>query len=78
MIGYSVKSRGIARDLFDTEDHYVLPVQTLTGGGQLIDAFEWMRVHEEEIRGRLQRIMPGYVQKARTNGRQVLEVYETC
>ena len=78
VIGYSVKSRGIARDLFDTEDHYVLPVQTLTGGGQLIDAFEWMREHEEEIRGRLQRIMPGYVQKARTTGRQVLEVYETC
>ena len=71
VIGYSVKSRGIARDLFDTEDHYVLPVQTLTGGGQLIDAFEWMREHEEEIRGRLQRIMPGYVQKART-------IYETC
>ena len=78
VIGYSVKSRGIARDLFDTEDHYVLPVQTLTGGGQLIDAFEWMREHEEEIRGRLQKIMPGYAQKARTNGGQVLEIYKTC
>lgn len=29
VIGYSVKARGIARDLFGNEEHYVLPVQSL-------------------------------------------------
>ena len=29
VVGYSVKARGIARDIFGTEDRYVLPVQSL-------------------------------------------------
>ena len=29
VLGYSVKSKGIARDIFGTEEHYVLPVQEL-------------------------------------------------
>lgn len=33
VVGYSVKARGIARDLFGTEDHYVLPVQNLAEPG---------------------------------------------
>lgn len=41
VVGYSVKARGIARDLFGTEKNYVLPVQLLrkeedlTGGLQV-------------------------------------------
>ncbi len=30
VVGYSVKARGIARDIFGDEEHYVLPVQSLT------------------------------------------------
>lgn len=78
VVGYSVKARGIARDLFGTEEHYVLPVQTLTGGKQLVEAFEWIRSRENEIRGNLKKIMPVYVKKAGENGRQVLKVYEEC
>ena len=26
-VGYSIKARGIARDIFGTEDNYVVPVQ---------------------------------------------------
>jgi len=62
--GYSVKSRGIARDLFGTEEHYVLPVQDLKTGNDLAEAFRWLRQNEEPIRTRLTQVMPEYVQNA--------------
>lgn len=62
--GYSVKSRGIARDLFGTEEHYVLPVQDLKTAADLTEAFRWLRKHEEPIRTQLTQIMPEYVQNA--------------
>ena len=49
VIGYSVKARGIARDLFGTEENYVLPVQTLTDPQQLIRAWDWLLRHEDEM-----------------------------
>ncbi|SFC77214.1 polysaccharide pyruvyl transferase family protein [Butyrivibrio sp. YAB3001] len=42
VIGYSVKSRGIATDLFGTTQNYVLPVQKLKTPNELIKAYEWM------------------------------------
>lgn len=65
VLGYSVKSRGIATDLFGTDAHYVLPVQQLCTTDALMDAFLWMMDHEEEIRGRLKAVMPEYIGKAK-------------
>mgnify|MGYP003290797541 CR=1 FL=1 len=62
--GYSVKSRGIARDLFGTEEHYVLPVQDLKTGDDLSDAFRWLLENEDAVRTRLEAVMPDYIQKA--------------
>ncbi len=42
VIGYSVKSRGIATDLFGTCDKYVLPVQELTEADEMIKAYKWI------------------------------------
>ena len=56
--GYSVKSRGIARDIFGTEEGYVVPVQALETGSELADAFAALWGREEEIRQHLQRVMP--------------------
>lgn len=53
VIGYSVKARGIARDLFGTEENYVLPVQTLKEPQQLLDAWHFLLSHEDEIRYQL-------------------------
>ena len=64
VLGYSVKSRGIARDLFGTEEHYVLPVQELQREEDLADAFVWLLEHEDAVRQRLTKIMPAYVKKA--------------
>lgn len=64
VLGYSVKSRGIARDLFGTEKGYVLPVQALKSGHDLAEAFRRMAQQEHEIRTALEEIMPRYRQRA--------------
>ncbi|MBR1700305.1 MAG: polysaccharide pyruvyl transferase family protein [Bacteroidales bacterium] len=50
VLGYSVKSRGIAMDLFGTADHYILPVEDIKGENDLRLAFEWLMAHEGVIR----------------------------
>ena len=62
--GYSVKSRGIARDLFGTEDNYVVPVQNLQSNEDLSSAFRWLVRNENRIRSHLDSIMPEYIRKA--------------
>jgi polysaccharide pyruvyl transferase WcaK-like protein len=65
VMGYSTKSRGIATDLFGTDDHYVLPVQELTAPEALTDAFRWIMEREQEIRSRLEAVMPEYITRAK-------------
>lgn len=64
VIGYSIKARGIARDLFDGEENYVIPVQSLTREDQLLNAFIWMDANKEKIRKHLNEIMPQYIKRA--------------
>lgn len=42
VIGYSVKSRGIATDLFGSYENYVLPVQELKEPDEMIKAYKWI------------------------------------
>ena len=53
VLGYSVKARGIARDLFGTEEGYVLPVQGLKKKDDLLDAFRGIIKNEKQIKNRL-------------------------
>ncbi|MBR5578154.1 MAG: polysaccharide pyruvyl transferase family protein [Lachnospiraceae bacterium] len=76
VVGYSVKAKGIALDLFGTYENYVKPVQELMTEEQLKDAFYWIYEREEEIRESLKRIMPSYIQKAKDAGRKLKEVME--
>lgn len=64
VVGYSIKSRGIATDLFGTDKNFVVSVQDLQKNGELTQAFMWIQEHENEIRGQLQDIMPEYVNRA--------------
>ena len=64
VMGYSVKARGIARDLFDTEEGYVLPVQELREPGELTAAFENLMEREREIREHLRQMLPDYLAQA--------------
>lgn len=64
VVGYSVKARGIARDIFGDENNYVIPVQSLQKENDLLDAFMWIYHHEKEIKGHYKVFMPNYKAKA--------------
>ncbi|MEE1220191.1 MAG: polysaccharide pyruvyl transferase family protein [Ruminococcus sp.] len=60
VLGYSVKSLGIAKDLFGEHENYVLPVQELMTDNDLADRFEWLMLNEEKIKKQLNSILPEY------------------
>lgn len=64
VVGYSVKARGIARDIFGDENNYVIPVQSLQKENDLLDAFMWIYNHEKDIKEHYKRFMPNYKAKA--------------
>lgn len=64
VVGYSVKAKGIAKDLFGSYEHYVCPVQLLADEEELTTAFKWLMANENSIRNHYQEFMPGYVSKA--------------
>ena len=72
VVGYSVKARGIARDLFGTEEGYVLPVQQLRESDELTRAFVRLYEKRDEIRAHLGRTLPGYIARA-DEARKTLE-----
>ena len=61
--GYSVKAIGIARELFGTEENYVVPVQSFRNPTDLLDAFRWIFRHETEIRNHLEEFIPDYCKR---------------
>ena len=71
VVGYSVKARGIALDLFGTWENYVMPVQTLRESGELAAGFEWLRREEEAVKKRLTAVMPAYLERARQAGKMI-------
>lgn len=75
-VGYSVKARGIARDIFGTEKNYVIPVQSLEHEYDLINAFKCIQENEESIRKHLQDFMPSYIEKAWQAGEEVKKLIE--
>lgn len=61
VLGYSVKARGIARDIWGEEKNYVIPVQSLKTENDMVRALQWMMEHEDEMRRHLLQVMPNYV-----------------
>lgn len=76
VVGYSVKARGIARDLFGQEEHYVLPVQSLKDKDDLVKEFQWLLSQEKEIREKLEKEMPEYKNRALETGKEVDRLWE--
>lgn len=53
VLGYSIKSRGIALDLFGSIDEYVVPVQEITNPKVLWKKLAWLFENEREIKNKL-------------------------
>ena len=64
VLGYSVKSKGIAKDLFGTDKNYVIPVQKVKDSDTLKNHFIWIAEQEQAIREHLAKIMPEYIDRA--------------
>ena len=64
VIGYSVKSKGIATDLFGTDEHFVVPVYDILNAEAVTEEVMRLIENREEIRKKLETIMPGYIQQA--------------
>ena len=60
VIGYSVKAKGIARDLFGEEAGHLIPVQELTGENELIAAYDALMARAGEERAFLKGRIPAY------------------
>lgn len=73
VVGYSVKARGIATDLFGTDKKYVLPVQNLKNERELTEAFCWMIDNEDKIRNHLNSFIPNYVD----DGKHIKSILES-
>lgn len=67
VLGYSVKARGIARDLFGSEEHYVLPVQQVTQPEEIRKGFTFLLEREGDIRETLRRRIPDVLKSAERN-----------
>ncbi len=63
-VGDSLKTRGMAFDLFGTEDNYVVHVQELERAAELKEQFRWLMEHETEVREHLEDVMPKYKERA--------------
>lgn len=61
VVGYSVKARGIAKDIFGAEDKYVIPVQSLQRENELLEGFKWLMENEENLKALYNQVMPEYI-----------------
>lgn len=73
-ISYSIKSRGLARDVLGTEEGFAVRWQELTRESMLTELFESVLLaREEEIRRRYAAILPDYRQTILTETKTELE-----
>ncbi len=75
VLGYSVKARGIAKDLLGAEDRFLVPVQHLDQPDQITKAFRQLMDEEQNVRMQLQRTLPDYIARAERIGTEVAGIY---
>ena len=73
VVGYSVKARGIAKDLFGTDKNYVIPVQSLKEEKNLLEAFKWLQNNEASVRNHLNAFIPEYTARLNSVHDLILE-----
>ena len=63
VLGYSIKSKGIAKDIFGTYKNYVLPIDELKSNDDLTNGFKWLSDNYVNIKEHLEEFMPSYINK---------------
>lgn len=73
VLGYSVKARGIAKDIFGTEEGYVVSTQKLVTDLDLTNAFIKIEENKKSIQNQLRNMMDAYKEKALSAGEYLIE-----
>ena len=74
VLGYSIKSKGIAHDIFGTYEGYVIPVEELSDCNYLINIFKEFYSNKDEIRKHLCCFMPNYISKAENSIKELFKI----
>ncbi len=74
VIGYSIKSKGIAKDIFGTYEGYVVPVEELCDEEKFIEIFKNFYEKNNEIREYLKNFMPDYIKKAENSIKELFKI----
>jgi len=75
VLGYSIKSLGIAKDLFGTYKNYVVKLDEISENKYLLaDSFKWIYENEENIKKHLISVMPKYIENASSVGKIIKDI----
>lgn len=74
VIGYSVKSKGIAKDIFSDYNGLVVPVSEITDAQKLIKAYVSFEEKAETYRNVLKEKMPGYIKTAKASVNELFKI----
>lgn len=64
VLGYSVKARGIAKDIFGSYENFVISTQNLQNVQTLVLSFKWLVNNEIKIINHYEKVMNDYIEKA--------------
>lgn len=62
VLGYSVKAKGIAKDIFGSYEKFVISTQELNHFDELKNAFIWLDENKSELKKHLVEYMPKYIE----------------
>ncbi len=74
VLGYSVKSKGIAQDLFGTYNNFVISVQDLKTCTELVDGFHWLCSNENLVKEKLLTTIPVFTQRCENAKQSLLRI----
>lgn len=77
VVGYSMKSSGLAIDIFGKTENYVVNAWDMKDQGVLLKAFRWMDENKVSVHEYLADIMPDYIQKVRDAGNELRSLMVT-
>lgn len=63
-VGYSVKAKGIAKDIFGDYNPYVISVQDMSADDDLLNKMIGIMDNEKKIRNHLKEVIPSYKKRA--------------
>jgi len=72
VVGYSVKAKGIAKDIFGNYDDLLVDVRNFETDDDLLKKFLSFQERENELRKYMQETMPAYIQRA-YNAKEAIE-----